>query len=92
MGRVIRFWLAAAVLCLMPPAASAGPEVLLPGQSALTLPGEPLLQKADIFRKCQNIAGRWRCRDCEWVRRCDRTGCYWEEKCRWGPPVSPIPQ
>lgn len=54
--------------------------------------GDRLLQMVDIFRRCQNIDGRWRCRQCKWVRRCDRGGCHWREQCRWGPWAPVIPQ
>ncbi len=73
--------------------------------AAMALPGAPsgetpmsqavdegALYRADIYRDCQNFQGRWRCQTCRWVRRCDRGGCRWEEKCRWGPPVPPLPQ
>lgn len=54
--------------------------------------GTGALYKADIFRDCQNIEGSLQCRTCQFVRRCGRSGCFWEEDCRWGPPVSPVPQ
>lgn len=75
------------------PAAALAVPAAPPGEVPMSRPAEEgSLYRADIYRDCLNFAGRWRCQTCNWVRRCDRSGCRWEQKCRWGPPVPPLPQ
>lgn len=80
--------------------------VFAPPQTPVPMPQQNLLHRADTFKNCQQIHwcgvrrdGRpwcgpaWRCRECKFVRTCQGgLGCFWEEKCRWGPYQPPIPQ
>ncbi len=85
--------------------AKGGAELGIAGPGSIVA-GQGLVHRADIYRICEEIRRCWttrsgnrrcgprmRCRECRFVRRCRRaTGCQYQEVCKWGPPVAPIPQ